>query len=307
MPRATHPSLCHRLVAARSALLLALLLCAAPPTAHADPGRAPDMTDMARRFAAADQRAALPRPPADPAEPRNPSDPSVPADPAADRDPADAAIAARENLPLTGVAPADASASAANRTSAAAPSHTMSVGWARTAGALVLVITLIFLLRAVVRRLTPGSGGAGRLGATVHVLGRTPLGPRHSLMLLRVGQRILVVADAAGAMRTLSEINDPQEVADLLAEVSRAQAGSASRAFDHLLGRMNSDYEQIDADLEGADDAEFHTDRARDRVGSLLSRLRSIVRQPLGAPADFPRPVAADTQPPRTPRPETRA
>ncbi len=309
MPRNTrtpfHPAAIASLVA------LLLTLCPAPLAAQNHAPRVdamPDLADVARRLAASPERPALPRSPAAPANPAAPAPPADPPTPAVPADPvASAAIAARESLPLTGIAPAPDAAQSVAATSR----DSLSVGWGRTLGAMVLVIGLIFLLRAALRRLTPGSGGAGRLGAAVQVLGRTTLGPRQSVLLLRVGPRILVVADAAGTMRTLAEVTDGQEVADLLADVSRAQAGSATRAFDHLLGRMNSDYEQLDAaDLEGADDAEFHTDRARDRLGSLLTRLRNIVRQPLGVPAvnlDRDARMGPAPQPLRTPGRETRA
>lgn len=305
MPRNKRSPLHCSFFAAPAVLLLTL--CAAPLRAQAETADIHGMTDMARRLAASPERPALPRPPTAPTEPTVRPDPVPPADPGSRV--TDAVIVAREALPLTGSA--SPSPSDAPPQSVAASHDHLSVGWLRTLGAMVLVIGLIFLLRAVLRRLTPGSIGSGRLGAAVQVLGRTALGPRQSVLLLRVGPRILVVADAAGSMRTLTEITDGQEVADLLADVSRAQVGSASRAFDHLLGRMNSDYEQIDAvHLEGADDAEFHTDRARDRVGSLLTRLRNVVRQPLGVPgASLERDarMATAAQPLGTPRRETRA
>lgn len=245
---------------------------------------------------------AIPMGPKKPASPVVPAVPSVPRMPAVVAEPdaplTPTAMAARERLPLNPTAGSDTGSGAdaeqaggrslagqtGTQTGNAIPGRgTMAMGWVRTFGALALVIGLIFLARMGLRRLTPGGATPTRLGGALQVLGRTTMGPRQSVVLMRVGQRILVVGESAGAMRTLAEVCEPEEVADLLAQVSRAQSTSATRAFEHMLGRMNRDYDREDGPaLEGAEMAEVHTDRARDQLGGLLSRLRDVVRQPLG-------------------------
>ncbi len=287
--------------AAARVSLLALLwvtpaMAAEPSSRGTDP-----MSHLARRLADGDGRPVLPNRPVAPSIPPSPAAPSLPQAPASPREPTDpsaqraasldaasrlapSVIARRENLPLR----MDEAAGAADY----APVErrdTLAAGWVRTFGALTLVIGLIFVARAAVRRLNPGAASPTRLGGALQVLGRTSVGPKQAVMLMRVGQRILVVGDSAGTMRTLAEVTEPEEVADLLAEVSRAQVGSATRAFEQMLGRMDRNYDREDGPtLEGVDEAEIHTDRAREQLGGLLSRLRNLVRQPLGGPQTGP-------------------
>jgi len=90
-------------------------------------------------------------------------------------------------------------------------------GWLQTAGALALVIALIFLARFALRRLAP-SAGRTAAGGKIEVLARTNLSPRQQLCLVRMGRRLLLVGSGPEGMRTLAEITDPAEVADLLGE-----------------------------------------------------------------------------------------
>ncbi|MEM1060893.1 MAG: flagellar biosynthetic protein FliO [Planctomycetota bacterium] len=60
-----------------------------------------------------------------------------------------------------------------------------------------------------------GPAGVAPVSAT-ELLGRTAVGPRQHVVLLRVGRRVLVLAQADGALSTLAEIDQPEEVATLL-------------------------------------------------------------------------------------------
>ena len=94
-------------------------------------------------------------------------------------------------------------------------------GWLRTAGALALVIGLIFLARFAFRRFAP-SVGKHAAGGKIEVLARTNLSARQQLCLVRLGRRLLLVGSGPEGMRTLAEISDPAEVADLLGEGPKA-------------------------------------------------------------------------------------
>ncbi len=145
----------------------------------------------------------------------------------------------------------------------------------KTAAALGVVIGLILLLRFGWSRLT-GQAPAAR-SPVVEVLSRTTIAPRNHVLLLRLGDRILVVADSAAGLRTLANVDDPEEVASLLTAVTAARPNSISRGFAHVLNRFNRDYTEDDrlAD-EAADIDEYRTDRARDQLSSLLSQVRTI-------------------------------
>ena len=93
----------------------------------------------------------------------------------------------------------------------------------------------------------------------------------------RAGKRILVVGDNAAGLRTLADIDDPEEVAGLLASVTAARPTSISAGFSNLLGRMNTEYVEDDSPPDETISQEGkHIDQARNQVSQLLSRIRSM-------------------------------
>jgi len=97
-------------------------------------------------------------------------------------------------------------------------------GWWQTALALLLVVGLIFLARYLLRRL--GGRAVKTGGGAVDVLARTSVSPRQQLLLVRLGQRLLLVGSGPEGMTPLSEITDPQEVERMvkLIETSKAES-----------------------------------------------------------------------------------
>jgi len=86
--------------------------------------------------------------------------------------------------------------------------------WARTIGALVLVVVLIFLARMLLKRFGPVYGAHRR--QLLDVLARRPISPRHQLLLVRMGRRIVLVGQGPSGLTTLSEVTDGDEVAKLI-------------------------------------------------------------------------------------------
>jgi len=76
-----------------------------------------------------------------------------------------------------------------------------------------VVVAIIVAGFYVVRRCWP-SVIPVRAGG-VQVLGRSYIGPKQSVVLLKVGSKVLVVGVSAQNMTTLAEINDPSEIAEL--------------------------------------------------------------------------------------------
>ncbi len=142
--------------------------------------------------------------------------------------------------------------------------------------ALGFVIGLIFLLRAGMRKMM-GVGAAASGSSVVQVLTRVAVAPRNHVVLLRVGGRILVVSDSPSGMRTLSQIDAPEEVADILTAVSSAKSTSSTAGFGQMLTSLGSGYEPQATPAEaGTDENEFRIDRARDNVSGLLGKLRNL-------------------------------
>lgn len=75
------------------------------------------------------------------------------------------------------------------------------------------VVALIIATGWLYRRLCARQGGVG--GAIV-LVSRTLLTPRHQVLLVRAGRRLLVVGDSGHGMNLLCQVSDPEEIADLL-------------------------------------------------------------------------------------------
>jgi len=177
-------------------------------------------------------------------------------------DPADARpLGARRQTPEAEPVPAGSS------TTSSAMTVLMALG---------LVIGLIFLLRAGMRKML-GTSAAVSSSSAVQVLTRVAVAPRNHVLLLRVGGRILVVSDCPSGMRTLSQIDAPDEVADILTTISSAKSTSATAGFRQMLSSMGASYEPEPSAAEaGTDEGEFQIDRARDNVSGLLGKLRNL-------------------------------
>lgn len=147
-------------------------------------------------------------------------------------------------------------------------------GMLSTLSALGVIIGLILLLRWGWSK----ANGGIVVGSSqvVEVLSRTTVAPKNHVLILRIGSRMLVVNDSAAGMRTLTQIDEPEEVADLLAAIAAAKENSMTNNFNRLLSRFNGDYDRQRDLAEGTDDQEHQFDRARDSLTGVLSRIRNF-------------------------------
>ncbi len=102
-------------------------------------------------------------------------------------------------------------------------------------GALAVVVGLILVLARLFRRHAPNFSQSLPQEA-LEILGRRHVDPRQTILLVRIGARILVVGSSASGLNPLGQIDDPVEV-DLLAGLCRrgSQAGAWSTSFFRLL------------------------------------------------------------------------
>jgi len=92
--------------------------------------------------------------------------------------------------------------------------------WGRTLLALAVVVVLILVARMMLKRFGPVSGPRGR--EVLDVLARATVSPRHQLLLVRVGRRVVLVGQGPSSLATLSEVTDAEEVAALIEAVAGA-------------------------------------------------------------------------------------
>ena len=86
-------------------------------------------------------------------------------------------------------------------------------------GALAVVVGLILILARIFRRHAPLFSQSLPTEA-LEILGRRFLDQRQSIVLLRIGSRILVVGSSAAGLQGIGEVSDPVEV-DLIAGMCR--------------------------------------------------------------------------------------
>jgi len=292
----------------------AMILIVAAPARSQSAGRdttEPSLLDVARRITAAQDRAADPRhrptPLVTPAAPQRPQPP--PRTDALDASRDRALQRAREAERSA----AAASTSAASTTAPDKPEHPdkpkrpifgnaetdlqsnglgqdiqtdasdsaekggVAGGWVlNTITALGVVIALIFLTRAVLTRMS-GTPAAAKNHAVGEVLTRIAIAPKNHIVLVRLGQRVLVLGDGPNGLSLLTELSEPEEVAEVLRTVTASKPQSVTQNFNHMLGRFHREYSpRRQAHEEGLDTAEIHVDTARDQLSSLLTRVRRL-------------------------------
>jgi flagellar biogenesis protein FliO len=102
----------------------------------------------------------------------------------------------------------------------------------------VLALTLVIGVILVAARLWKKHGpipAAGLPPEALELLGQRQIGSHHSIFLVRLGARVLVLGSATEGLRTLAEVNNPVDV-DLLCGLCRGSARSdgVSHAFRSL-------------------------------------------------------------------------
>ncbi len=135
-----------------------------------------------------------------------------------------------------------------SRTSKSAPTSDSQSRSSRTTGrnvawvvisSLAIVLGLFFLVVWVSRRALP-KASANLPKEVLELLGRSPLGSRHHLQLVRLGHRLLLISVTQDGAETLSEITDQDEVNDVVASCRRQAADSVSGTFRNVLFQLGA-------------------------------------------------------------------
>lgn len=164
-----------------------------------------------------------------------------------------------------------------NRTLGAGPPPGDPIGWWRTLGALALVVALILAMRWLLRR-SSSVRASSRMPQAIEVMAKTAVSPKHTVMLVRVGRRVLVVAAGADGMNTLAEIQDPEQVSELLGDVQRGKANSLSGSFAKALGGWRNQMTEAGEPVETVGVGPLTTPAAgaADRIKSMLEKIRRV-------------------------------
>ena len=149
-----------------------------------------------------------------------------------------------------------------------------------TLAALGVVIAMVFGLRWLLRRGGVATASAPR-GSVVEVLSRTTVAPRSHVVLMRVGQRILIVNDSPNGMRTLGTVHEPEEVADLLGAIEADRPTSVSKNFSGVMSRLAGGWSGSELETDEVESADMIEDgvafnQTRDAVSSVRGRLEAL-------------------------------
>jgi len=115
---------------------------------------------------------------------------------------------------------------------------------------LAIVLGLFGGLVWVFRR-SGGTANSAISKDALQVIGRAPLAPRQNMVLVRCGQRILVLAVGGSNTCTLAEITHPDEVAELLAQCS----GTGKQHFQQTLQSLGKEKPTTNRFVDDQDDS----------------------------------------------------
>lgn len=145
-------------------------------------------------------------------------------------------------------------------------SRTAAGGWWSTLGGLAAVVALILITAKFLRKNMPGATAA--LPANVvQVLGRKSLDYRHTIHLIRLGSRLLILGSSQDGLRTLAEITDPVEVDCLAGLCKLNEPPSSSLKFGEVIRKLQSSLPaNPKPDLESETDADPAVIRLHERL-----------------------------------------
>lgn len=135
----------------------------------------------------------------------------------------------------------DPAAPATPGTPAQTPSGSGASDIIRIVAALAIVIGVIFALRWASRKFF-AMPAAARTSAAVQVLSRSMLSPKHQVVLLRVGKRLLLVGDGGAQLNTLCELTDPDEVAAILGQLQTEKQTAAGKTFAAMFSKLKKGF-----------------------------------------------------------------
>lgn len=127
----------------------------------------------------------------------------------------------------------------------------------QTGVALAIVLLLVFACAWLLRKAGPKSLQPLPLEA-VQLLGNAPLYGKQHLRLIRMGQRVLLLAVSETSTQTLTEVTDPAEVGQLLELCQSSNPQGHAKTFEALLresgreratGFLGSQQDQVPAAL----------------------------------------------------------
>jgi flagellar protein FliO/FliZ len=155
--------------------------------------------------------------------------------------------------------------------------------WLQTLGILAVVLAVMGVVLKVLRRAGLGKSFGGST-ATIQILSRGYLSNKHQMVLVRFGQRILLLGLAPQSLGLLSEITDPGEAAEILARLEGGKPGSISQGFQQTIDSAVRQYDREGTLEPAVAEPPVTTEPAsigplRQELRTLLAKMQSIGRK----------------------------
>jgi flagellar biosynthetic protein FliO len=146
---------------------------------------------------------------------------------------------------------------------------------------LMIVLVVVGAVFLLVRRWSPSARSTG--GDVLRIVARTALGPKQSVMLMRVGRTFVLLGVTPDRIEALGAIDDPEEVGDLAARTQSATISGRCDRFSQLLLTETEGFKEPDAPSEpleaGARSWPTVSERvsgASRQISSLLGKLKKL-------------------------------
>lgn len=153
-------------------------------------------------------------------------------------------------------------------------SNSVTFLWLQTAVVLGILLGAMWLvLRWLRKRGIGGSFGGER--SAIQVLTRGYLTGKHQVVLVRFGGRVLLLGVGPQGVNVLSEMTNPEEAAQVLAQLQGARVGSASQDFQQAIAEAAQEYNPDEAVAAQAGPV-VHTP-SRDQIGVIRSEIRGLL------------------------------
>lgn len=136
---------------------------------------------------------------------------------------------------------------------------------------LLAVLVVIGVMSLVIKKFMPTRKFAFN-SDVLRIVSRTPVGPKQTLMLVKLGRRLLLLGVSPEQIQALTTVDDPDQVAVLLGEAASGRADSMTRAFETSI-REESEAYVPELDDEAEEDATVAT---RGQVQGLLNKVRQL-------------------------------
>jgi flagellar biogenesis protein FliO len=163
------------------------------------------------------------------------------------------------------------------------PANAGSSAWGgagQVIAALAIVVGLIFIGRALVRKFVPGAGASNGKGV-IEILARHPLSKNQSLVLVRIGSQIVALNQGRDASQSVLVISEPMEVARLIGQIEGKNPASLQAGFNRLLSNARMDLENTPEDPASKPLADEDLDEQLEEMAAAkrqLMELRQHVR-----------------------------